>query len=111
METQGISDYQSGGVKMTATIRHFDNMDDFNYADEKKKFQTDEELISQVIESHPEMITVKRSINLNKLRNAIKKGVFQIVDGRIITDDGEALAIDLVKKEKYQLNTEFTGED
>lgn len=106
MEAEGVKRYAGDGMTASMKVRHFDNINDFTIANQKT-LKADAEVIEKINEYAPDVVKVSQSININKLTKAIKEGTFLLVDGKVITQDGEPLGVELEKKEEYTLRTKY----
>lgn len=107
MEDLGVKKIENDEIKLTTKQHHFDRMSEFKIMNQKE-VKSNYEMIALFKEECPDLVTTVETIDLRRLKTAVKEGDIQLVDGKLITANGEMLPIELEKNcEEVEVKVDY----
>lgn len=107
MRVLNVKKLENDEVKLTTKHHNFDKMSEFKIVNQKE-VKSNYDMIATFKEECPDLITTVETIDLRRLKTAVKEGQLILNDGKLITQNGEVLPVELEKNcEEFEVKVSY----
>lgn len=107
MQALNVKKLENDEVKLTTKHHNFDKMSEFKIVNQKE-VKNNYSMIATFKEECPDLITTVETIDLRRLKSAVKEGQLILSDGKLITQNGEVLPVELEKNcEEFEVKVSY----
>lgn len=107
MRELDVKKIENDEIKLTTKHHNFDKMSEFKIVNQKE-VKSNYDMIATFKEECPDLITTVETIDLRRLKTAVKEGQLILSDGKLITQNGEVLPVELEKNcEEFEVKVSY----
>lgn len=107
MRELDVKKIENDEIKLTTKHHSFDKMSEFTIVNQKE-VKSNYDMIATFKEECPDLITTVETIDLRRLKTAVKEGQLILSGGKLITQNGEVLPVELEKNcEEFEVKVSY----
>lgn len=107
MRVLNVKKLENDEIKLTTKHHNFDKMSEFKIVNQKE-VKSNYDMIATFKEECPDLITTVETIDLRRLKTAVKEGQLILSDGKLLTQNGEVLPVELEKNcEEFEVKVSY----